>query len=64
MGGELVQGPIGTPGLGYGGTAPLIAVGRGVLCSRSTLPAFLAKRGEKGAGGGRKGAAALTCRAE
>lgn len=54
MGGEPASGGIGTLGLEWGGTASLIAVGRGVLCSRSTLPAFLAKRGEKGAGGGRE----------
>lgn len=54
VGGEPASGCISASGLEWGGTASRIAVGRGVLCSRSTLPAFLAKRGEKGAGGGRE----------
>lgn len=54
VGGEPAPGRIGAAGLERGSTASLSAVGRGVLCSRSTLPAFLAKRAEKGAGGGRE----------
>lgn len=45
---------IGSRGLAWGGTESPVAVDRGVLCSSSTLPAFLAKRGEKEAGGARE----------
>lgn len=45
---------IGSRGLAWGGTESLVAVDRRVLCSSSTLPAFLAKRGEKEAGGARE----------